>query len=236
MAARNRPSSSKNKDDAIIETASFSKDNSQTFADFKMEMHEMHKKSFEEIQLIIANSMDNLRQPESRRTDKRPICGRKRVISESDVNNDRSEGEIYENSDSDFLLTQKKYKIPKLDKKRAGRENLDIIQQINELLEQSNDERDHQDHEKDDDSENDFEKFLEQEYSVVDKVGNVLPAKVADIIKHMFNTKQADDRSKGIMEKYLRPGNTELYPQKINTEIWGHLKKETQFKDIDSSN
>ncbi|ESO91528.1 hypothetical protein LOTGIDRAFT_175773 [Lottia gigantea] len=66
------------------------------------------------------------------------------------------------------------------------------------------------------------------------KVGNVLPAKVADIIKHMFNTKQADDRSKGIMEKYLRPGNIELYPQKINTEIWGHLKKETQFKDIDS--
>ncbi|ESO85952.1 hypothetical protein LOTGIDRAFT_176049 [Lottia gigantea] len=91
MAARNRPSSSKNKDDAIIETSSFSKDNSQTFADFKMEMLEMHKKSFEEIQLIIANSMDNLRQPESRRTDKRPICGRKRVISESDVNNDRSE-------------------------------------------------------------------------------------------------------------------------------------------------
>ncbi|KAK6195110.1 hypothetical protein SNE40_000602 [Patella caerulea] len=88
-------------------------------------MNDLHRKTFEELQLLIANSFASLRQPETSDVKKRPVDDRKSIHSLS-----ASDDETF--SDSDIPATQKRYKTLRISKKGAYNMNLD--QQIIELL------------------------------------------------------------------------------------------------------
>ncbi|KAK6191765.1 hypothetical protein SNE40_003367 [Patella caerulea] len=74
---------------------------------------------------------------------------------------------------------------------------------------------------------------LEQEYSIVDKVGNNINPKVASIVKQIFSSKLPDEKLLELLNKTTRPGNVDIYLQSVNAEILGSsMKGYTRSKDI----
>ncbi|XP_055959538.1 uncharacterized protein LOC130014437 [Patella vulgata] len=194
-------------------------------------MLKIHNDSRAEFFKILENSLKNLRQPE--------------VVINSNRKRDstRRETEISD-SDEDIPLTQRTFKKRKLDTP-----DKDVSEQIDDLLaDDRNKEALIGDNSPKTAStsttgDNDVNVVdfgigevldsLEQDYSIVDKVGNNINPKVASIVKQIFSSKLPDEKLLELLNKTTRPGNVDIYLQSVNAEIWGSsIKGYTRSKDI----